>query len=192
MKAPDGRFNIYQSLRALTYVTHLSCSEVARGQEGRGGQGVDPVLAPELVQQDSVQAALEVADVQAVVGVGVHPKVLYLAERDGLVLRGLLIWRLVVLHGDTSRSVYRCSGSCMETSPQAHAGHYLDNLAVAWLPALQFRPEHRAAVALCSYAGARNLFQNDISQKQYRRKLLHTSGYVLKAPISTLPAAMVL
>ena len=72
-------------------------SEVARRQEGRGRQGVDPVLAPELVQQASVQAALEVADVQAVVGVGMHPEVLDLAQRDGLVLRGLLIWRLVVL-----------------------------------------------------------------------------------------------
>ena len=94
-------YELRESSRGRTYVTHLACSEVACGQEGRGGQGVNPVLAPELVQQDGVQAALEVGDVQAVVGVGVHSKVLNLAERDGLVLRRLVIWRLVVLQTQT-------------------------------------------------------------------------------------------
>ena len=69
-----------------------------RGEEARV---LTQYFAPELVQQDGVQAALEVGDVQAVVGVGVHSKVLNLAERDGLVLRRLVVWRLVVLQTQT-------------------------------------------------------------------------------------------
>ena len=44
-----------------------------------------------------IQGGLEEGDVQAVVLLAVHPKVLDLVQRDGLVLRGWLVWRLVVL-----------------------------------------------------------------------------------------------
>ena len=69
-----------------TNVLDLTSGEVASGEQWRRGQGVDPVLGPQQVEQPSIDAGLEKCDVQAVVGLAVHAKILNLAQRDGLVL----------------------------------------------------------------------------------------------------------
>ena len=70
---------------ARTNVLDLAGGEVTGGEERGGRQGVDPVLGPEQVQQASINAGLEVGDVEAVVGLAMHAKVLDLAQRDRLV-----------------------------------------------------------------------------------------------------------
>ena len=67
LKAAKPFKSYCQILQGHTYVAHLSGSEVACRQKGRGCQGIDPVFAPELVQQAGVEAAFEVANVQAIV-----------------------------------------------------------------------------------------------------------------------------
>ena len=81
-----------------TYVSILPSCQVAGGDEGRGRQGVDPVLVPQQVQDVGVQAGLEKGDVQGVVALAVHPKVLNLVHGDGLVLAGRRVWGRVALH----------------------------------------------------------------------------------------------
>jgi hypothetical protein len=44
-----------------------------------------------------VHCRLEVLNIQRVVLLAMDPKILNLVERDGLILGGLLVWRLVAL-----------------------------------------------------------------------------------------------
>ena len=60
-------------------------------EEGAGGEGVDPVLVPEEVEEVRVQRGLEVGDLQGVVLPTVHSKVLDLLQGDGLVLSRALV-----------------------------------------------------------------------------------------------------
>ena len=80
-------------LQLVGQVGHLSRAVLRVGGERVGGEGADPVLAPQLVQQLAVQAALEVAHGQRVVPLAVDAEILDLLERDALVLRGCVIFR---------------------------------------------------------------------------------------------------
>mmetsp|Transcript_10120 Transcript_10120/g.25775 ORF Transcript_10120/g.25775 Transcript_10120/m.25775 type:complete len:207 (-) Transcript_10120:122-742(-) len=83
---PAVRHGRVRLLQLLTEILDLADQEVAVAEERRGAERVDPVLVPQEVQHVRVQGGLEVADVQRVVALGVHAKVLDLVERDGLVL----------------------------------------------------------------------------------------------------------
>jgi hypothetical protein len=62
-------------------------------------QRVDPVLVPQRLEQLGIETTLEHGDLERVVGVGVHTKVLDLVQRNGLVLGGCGIRRSVSLRG---------------------------------------------------------------------------------------------
>ena len=85
-----GRLSIFKRVSEHAW-TKLDVLHFLRGS----------ALVPQHVQHVRVQAGLEEGDVQRVVLVGVHPKVLDLAHRDGLVLAGLRVGRLVALHAQT-------------------------------------------------------------------------------------------
>ena len=72
-------------------VTDLTRGVLLVVEEGRGGKGDDSVVVPQVVQQPLVHRRLEVGNVERVVGLAVHAKVLDLAERDRLVLARLLV-----------------------------------------------------------------------------------------------------
>ena len=61
------------------------------------GEGHNPVLVPEKVEELRVARALEVRDLERVVRVGVHSEVFNLGERDRLVLGGCSVRRSVAL-----------------------------------------------------------------------------------------------
>ncbi len=58
---------------------------MAYREQGAGGEGVDPVLVPEQVEEMRVEGGFEVGDFQGVILPTVHPKVLNLLQGDGLV-----------------------------------------------------------------------------------------------------------
>lgn len=65
--------------------------------EGRLGERHHPVLVPEKVEELGIVRRLEVRDLEGVVRVGVHSKILDLVDRDRLVLGGGSVWRGVAL-----------------------------------------------------------------------------------------------
>ena len=84
-------------LHLVREVADLARGVLCVGQKGRGGEGVNPVVVPQVVQQPLVHRRLEIGHVERVVGLAVDAKVLNLVERNCLVLAGLLIRRLVAL-----------------------------------------------------------------------------------------------
>jgi hypothetical protein len=76
--------------------------------DGAGGEGVDPILVPEEVQEMRVQRGLEVAHFQWVVLFAVDSKILNLLQWDGLVLsRGLVRWLVTLHHTHTHTHTFR-------------------------------------------------------------------------------------
>mmetsp|Transcript_46438 Transcript_46438/g.131312 ORF Transcript_46438/g.131312 Transcript_46438/m.131312 type:complete len:299 (-) Transcript_46438:207-1103(-) len=81
-------------LELLQAVLDHLVGEAAVVHEGRGGQGVNPVLAPQELEDRRVHRVLEYLDGQRVVPLAVDTEILDLVERDGLVLG----WTLVRWH----------------------------------------------------------------------------------------------
>ena len=72
---------------------------MAYREQRAGGEGVDPVLVPEQVQEMRVEGGLEVRHLQGVVLPTVHTKILNLLQGDGLVLPWAVIRRGIPLGG---------------------------------------------------------------------------------------------
>mmetsp|Transcript_20368 Transcript_20368/g.51608 ORF Transcript_20368/g.51608 Transcript_20368/m.51608 type:complete len:284 (+) Transcript_20368:361-1212(+) len=97
-EAPEPRARLLlRLLQLLRNVRDLPRGELLVGDERGGRQRGHPVLVPQQVQHVRVGGGLEEGDVQAVVLLGVHPKVLDLGQGDGLVLGGALVGRPVSL-----------------------------------------------------------------------------------------------
>ena len=77
------------------YYKKLTSRVLCVGDQRRRAECVDPVVVPERIQQPLVHHRLEVGDLERVVRLAVDAEILNLAQRDGLVFAGAVIWRLV-------------------------------------------------------------------------------------------------